>query len=121
VSDRLNELQRQRALVQEHLAWLDREIAAEAGGAHPAAAPQRLASQAGAPAPPRPTVLQQPSPTPTNLAQSEAVADEILSKYHVEPQSLQTKVKRGCFMYFFLALLLVGLCALGLFLYSSRK
>jgi hypothetical protein len=31
MSDRLPELRRQRALVAEHLAWLDREIAAAGG------------------------------------------------------------------------------------------
>ncbi|HZP60009.1 MAG TPA: hypothetical protein VFB27_06750, partial [Opitutaceae bacterium] len=34
-SDHLSELRRQRALVQEHLAWLDREIAAAAGETTP--------------------------------------------------------------------------------------
>lgn len=31
MSDRLNELRRQRALVAEHLAWLDQKIKAETG------------------------------------------------------------------------------------------
>jgi hypothetical protein len=120
VSDRLNELQRQRALVQEHLAWLDREIATESGGAQPTAA-SPLANQPGAPAPLQAAATPRPSSLTANPAQTEAVAQEILAKYKVEPQSLQSNVKRGCFMYFFLAFLLVGLATLGLFLYSARR
>ena len=121
MSDRLNELQRQRALVQEHLAWLDREIAAESGGRETPTAPRPLPSSLAAPPPARPAATAHRPPTAATAALTEAVAGEILSKYQVAPESLETNVKRGCFMYFFLAFLLVGLCALGLFLYSARK
>lgn len=54
MSDRLKEFQRQRALLQEHLAWLDREIARE--GANQPPPPSVSAATPGAPTPPSPEV-----------------------------------------------------------------
>src|SRR5258708_24607243 len=94
MSDRLTELQRQRALAQEQLAWLDREIARESGQALPAAsAPERgpaatprsatagRGSDHSAARPPAGNLAhyQQPGPTPEENGQ------------------------RGSFIFFFLA------------------
>ena len=108
MSDRLRELQRQRSLVQEQLAWLDREIAA-AGGAS---------------APPSPTTARSAPATPLpEMATSESTvaAEAIISKYKRETESLPGKVKLGCFIYFALAFLVVGLGVFALYLYTTRK
>ena len=96
MSDRLTELQRQRALAQEQLAWLDREIARETGAATPA--PTSPAATAATP------------PT-AGLVHAEADAEALLAQYRSDPQALHGDVKRGCFLYFIAAF---GLLALGL-------
>jgi len=85
-SERLAELQRQRALVRDHLAWLDGEIAS-ATGALPAASPNPVA------------------PPPS------AAAEPALF-YEPDPVSAQLSARRGCFLYFAAAVFLFVL-ALG--------
>ena len=90
VSDRLNDLQRQRALAQEQLAWLDREIARETGTpAPPAAVP---AAPATALPPARP--VEQPT-APS--------AEEIIAQFQGQARPVHDEVKRGCLLYFFAA------------------
>ena len=96
MSDRLKDLQRQRALAQEQLAWLDREIARESG-AVPSPAPAPAA-----------TPMTPPAAGPAHAVTD---AEALLAQYRSKPESLQGEVKRGCFLYFFGAL---GLVALGL-------
>ena len=122
MSDRHQELLRQRALVQEHLAWLDREIAAAApnpGGLKlkiPAAAPaSTLRHSADA-------ILAHaaaPAPAPV-ISHREASADAILEDYRVAPDALKTDVRKGCFLYFFAALAFVALVVVGLY-YALRS
>jgi len=93
MSDRLSDLQRQRALAQEQLAWLDREIARESAA---------LGKTAGTPQVPQaamPPVKQEPLVS----------ADELIRQYQEGGRSIQSEVKRGCFIYFFAAFALVGL------------
>ena len=111
--DRLTELQRQRALAQEQVAWLDREIARETGQALPAAfTPER-----GPAATPRPATAVRVA------ADAEArAAEEILAQYQQPGPSMEKDVKRGCYLYFFLALGLLGLFAVGAyFLYINSR
>ena len=91
MSDRLKDLQRQRALAQEQLAWLDREITRESGT-------------------PPPSI---PAPPAGRPVLAEADAEALLAQYRTDPQALQRGVKRGCFLYFFAAfgLLLLGILA----------
>lgn len=108
MSDRLKDLQRQRALAQEQLAWLDREIAREAGQGTPLAAH-----------PPVPRAPETVSPPPAGSAQAAADAEAILAQYQSDPGSLQKNIKRGCYLYFFAAL---GILALGILaLYFFRR
>jgi hypothetical protein len=108
MSDRLKDLQRQRALAQEQLAWLDREIARETSGT------------ATVPSVPAPHVPQPGVPVvPQSPAPSTADADDIIAQYQQQPETVHGEVKRGCFLYFFLALATVGLVVLGLYL--SRR
>src|SRR5205823_1835191 len=119
------ELRRQRALIAEHLAWLDRQIAEAGGMATPAAQPAPQAT---------PTPLAPPGPTPlpkvetagvvaaalkasvaaaTNPPESPEVAakaNAILDEYRTPEASLKTDVRKGCMLYFAAAM---GLLAIG--------
>jgi len=109
MSDRLAELRRQRALLSEHVAWLDREIAAESaktGGTRPASAAPSSETK-----PPASATISSISaliaPNPT-AASAPADADAILNEYRVAPDTLKTDVRKGCLLYFTLALVLLG-------------
>jgi anti-sigma factor RsiW len=132
--DRLQELLQQRALLLQHLAWLDREIAA-ASGTPVAPAPAPVAPPAPS-APPRSpvslpgpgyvasqgaAVLARTAPAPAAPA-GEIVpgADEILEQYRVAPQSLQSDVKKGCLLYFFGAFALLALAILAFYYLNHR-
>lgn len=128
MSDRLRELLRQRALLHEHLAWLDREIReAEKTPDH-----SSLPTGTAPPAPSLPAPLPVPAfPAPAHLhtapaltaaaiprliagvAQSSASAppgaETILDQYRGDSRNLKQDVRKGCFLYFAAALLLVGL------------
>lgn len=135
MSDRLQELLRQRQLVQEQLAWLDREIVTVSGDAPP--------SPPSPPAPMQAPDLSRPTPPPSNFVASQAAAiarhaaaactprsdespqviasaDAILDQYRVQPDSLKTNVSRGCLLYFFCALAGVAVVVTGLY-YALRK
>ena len=101
MSDRLPELRRQRALVAEHLAWLDREIAA-AGG-------ETLATPA-APLPP---------PTQPGDAAGLPVAEKILEEFRREAELSPTNMRQGCIWSFVaaIALLILGVTAIYWFRY----
>lgn len=100
--DRLAQLRRQRALAQEQLDWLDREIAtAEAGaGVKPGPATELTAGKPGSVS--RPAVH-----TPSDAATS-AAEDEILAHYRAGPDALKHDVRKGCLIYFAVALLLLA-------------
>ena len=105
MSDRLPELQRQRALIRDHLAWLDREIAA-----------LQPAAPSGSPPAEGPGAGSRPAPA------TDTQAAEILSHYRQEPVSLQDGVRRGCLLYFFGALgLLVVSVGVAYLLYIRNR
>ena len=134
--DRLDELRRQRALLEQHLDWLDREIAAETqrATAGTRALPQATEAAAAAPAPsiatsnavtPEPTtattvnivnpvVAAAPSlPAPNvpliPLEPSALDPETMMSQYRVAPDSLKQDIRKGCLLYFALAFALLGL------------
>jgi len=113
VSDRLADLQRQRALAQEQVAWFDREIARENG-------------QAALVAPVTPAMVTPVVPRPAAVASDEAAAraaEQIIAQYHDghSPQSAAKDTKRGCYLAFFFALGAVALIVLtAYFIYSRR-
>ncbi|MDI1337647.1 MAG: hypothetical protein PSU94_15800 [Lacunisphaera sp.] len=107
MSDRLKDLQRQRALAQEQLAWIDAEIAKASGQA---------------PAPSQPAISSAPvAPPPRGTAETARLADEILAQYQSETVTSPKDVKRGCYVYFVLAFVLVGLAVAALYFYSGSK
>jgi hypothetical protein len=101
MSERLQELLRQKALLDEHAAWLEREIAAERArtGDRPPAESAPVAPPAASPP-----------------AVTDAETDALLDQYRGTPQSLHQEVRRGCLLYFFAALAVVGLGALIIYL-----
>jgi len=112
MSDRLKDLQRQRALAQEQLAWLDREIARETSGTPPApAAAVSALSAAG---------LAKADPRPAAQPTAVGSADDIIAQYQSEVRPVRDEVKRGCFFYFFAAFGLVGLAILALYFYGRH-
>ena len=91
MSDRLSDLRRQRALVADHLASLDREIAA-----------------AGGEAPATPAALVPPA-NPGSGADLPA-AEKILAEFRSEVERSPAKIRRGCVWSFVcgMALLILG-------------
>lgn len=109
MSERLDDLRRQRALAQEQLAWFDREIARESGQSVPISAP--------APAAP---IAPAPAPIVTDHAARDAAisrtADDIISRYEKPPGNAALDAKKGCYAWFAFAMLTVVLTALGIYL-----
>ena len=87
MSERLRQLQRQQALLREHLAWIESEIARET--AAPAADP----TSAARPSPDGPPAHD---------------ADALLAHYAAEEKQNPDDLRRGCFIVFFLALALIA-------------
>lgn len=140
MSQRLAELQRQRALLQEHLAWLDHEIAGEsARGAGPGtgteiarAAPGSAAPSSGSSVPATATTVASaadttiattvnvvaPASLPTGPSASGGAIhrpDEILDQYRVAPENLRNDIRKGCFLYFALAFVLLAIAVVVLY------
>ena len=105
--DRLDDLHRQRALVQEHLAWLDREIAADKAARRPAPWPPSPPHASAAPA--------SPSPIAAHADETALVAEAIAKDYLVPSAAVKTDVKKGCFLYFALAFVLLAAGVAGLY------
>jgi len=94
--DRLDDLRRQRALVQEQLAWLDREIAAQSSS------------------PARPA---QPSTLPVAPATLPATPEEA---YEPDPAAAGSDARRGCIVTVALALLLLGVVLVAVYFIAYR-
>jgi hypothetical protein len=101
VPDRLDELRRQRALQREHLAWIDREIAALEGSAPaPAAAAPPLIGEI----------------TPDNRD-----AEAILAEYRQPAVSVSKRARMGCLLYFGIALALIAVALTALYFEVSAR
>jgi hypothetical protein len=120
MADRLSELARQRALLSEHLAWLDREIADET-------VKRLVPTQPSIPSTPAPVsnaatpaaqpVTPAPVAPPTSFSAANVVlpspttddGSEILDQYRVTSTSVKQDVRKGCLLYFAAAFVLLGL------------
>ncbi|MEO6876562.1 MAG: hypothetical protein ABI222_17235 [Opitutaceae bacterium] len=107
--DRLDELRKQRALVQQHLTWLDHEIAA--------VTVTRLtlppfAMRSGATRPPIPGATNAPmaAATPASLrpAMNPAAIPE-LAEFQVDPDDVHGDTRRGCILYAAIAVIVMVL------------
>jgi hypothetical protein len=99
VSDRLNELRRQRDLARQQLAWLESEIAAAEGAARAPAPAQGQHAQPAAPVEAR-------------------SAEAILEDFRQAPASIAKQTKLGCVLYFAGAMLLLILAVAAVYLYA---
>jgi hypothetical protein len=100
MSDRLNELRRQRALLQQHLDWLDREINREAGPATPVVS-----------SPSTPT-----SPQDVTTATPEAMPGDFIP----DPESAGRQARLGCWLYLVAAFALLGAILLAIYWTNYR-
>jgi hypothetical protein len=94
--ERLPELRRQRALVREQLAWLDREIASASGEAKP---PGQIP-------PSLPAAHLQPTAPPADGNE----VGELMKSFEEESRSSIDKAKQGCIWFFAAAFVLFALC-----------
>ena len=134
MSDRLIRLLRQRDLLREHQAWLDEEIkvAADQSGATPLppAAMRPPITSSAKPAPAlAPDLARRPAPLPSvDLHPSVPVftppappdVDSILKQYRPSPGSVQSELRRGCFIYVAAALVLLVVSITAFFLLMSK-
>lgn len=118
--DRLAELRRQRALVAQHLAWIDAELTAAGAGRAPAATERpaevgaELAGLEGLPNPAAPAAPEAPASAEAAdpvLALANARADEIIEKYRATEALDPNEAKRGCIV-LFAAFFVLGAAAL---------
>ena len=104
--DRLQELLRQRALIQEHLAWIEREIDSARGGVPPL--PRNSSPEI-------PAKLSSAIPSQANLAapaDSNLDVENIISRFRKDPGALKTDTRRGCLVFFGIAMALLCLGAI---------
>ncbi len=105
--DRLSELCRQRAQIADHLAWLDREIAA-AGST-----PDTLA------APTAPTKHPDVRPN-ASAADSQASAESILQHYRNAAADAPADARAGCLRFFLIGTSLVVLTLFAIYWFGYR-
>ena len=116
MSDRLHELRRQRALVQQHLEWLEAEIETAEKKARGAAAPART--------PAAPNAEQAASPIEAISLREHTTSpefDALLAAQKSAPANSAAEVKRGCFIAFTLLFVVLGLAVFGLYLFSKSR
>jgi hypothetical protein len=110
-SDRLKELQRQRAHAQEQVAWFDREIAREqslAAPVQPVGKPSSPPSAGGVPAPRE--AIKSPAISDIRGADAAGIemdADRLIEKYRDPKRSVHGEFWRGCAIYLIGAVVLV--------------
>lgn len=96
------------------MAWLDGEIAAAQK------VPTTEKKSALAPSL-TPAVVVASKPVEfADAAAAERAAEKIIAQYQQGRESLQSTVKRGCFLYFFIAFALLGAGVLALYLFRTR-
>jgi hypothetical protein len=118
MQDRLAELRRQRALVAEHLAWLDRELGALSTAATPApAVPAPTGTTPVVTAGDTPPTSAVPPATPAPTADIAPAAIELLPE--TKPTEIKQDVRRGCLLYFAIASA-AAIAAIALLVWASQ-
>ncbi len=126
MSDRLQELLHQKALLAEHAAWLEREIAIEQSQIAPppiSIVPPSATDAQPFPLPAEPMVLPAESPIPL-AGPRDAVASRSeagIDQYRREPKAIRNEVTRGCFLYFLAALALFAFSVVAVYLVYRRR
>jgi len=106
--DRLSELCRQRAQIADHLAWLDREIAA-AGGI-----PDALAS-------PKAPKNQLATRLDESTGDSQASAESILQHYRTAAADTPADARAGCLRFFIFGASLIVLTLFAIYWFGYRE
>jgi len=120
--DRLAELRRQRALVAQHLAWIDAELtAAGAGQTSLATNPEPAPAAASASASPIPAPASIISADDPGLALANARADEIIEKYRATEALDPQATRRGCLVLFGALFALGGAALLAIYYFRYAK
>ncbi len=109
MSDRSDELRRQRDLLREHLAWLEREIARERGSTPDEGDPRPL--------PPR---IERPRPT-VAASDADRDAEAILAEFRRSAPAIEQQAKRGCILYFAIVVSVLLAVALGLAYFYTKS
>jgi hypothetical protein len=109
VSDRSDELRRQRDLLREHLDWLEREIAAEDGATNHPAIPRPL--------PPR----IEHSRFSVTASDADRDAEAILAEFRRSSPAIESQTKRGCILYFAIIVGALMAVALGFAYYFTKS
>jgi hypothetical protein len=111
--DRLDELRKQRALVQQHLTWLDHEIAAVTV-TRLTLPPFAMRSSTRPPIAPTATTPSIP------LGSAKPVVVPELSEFQVNPDEVQGDTRKGCIMYAALAFLVLVLILVVIYFVGYR-
>jgi hypothetical protein len=127
--DRLAELRRQRALVAQHLAWIDAELTAAGAGRSPHAgtvSPSAPVAPGTPPenAPPADAELAAAEPAAEidpAVALANARADEIIEKYRATEALDPLAAKRGCLVLFGAFMVLLGATVLAIYFFHYRQ
>jgi hypothetical protein len=96
MSDSLEALRRQHALVRSHLAWLEAEIARAEGTASsptPAVTPTSTLTSSHPPSP-------EPAPAPAPADSATVDTDALLARYGTDSAQSPTALRRGCLIVF---------------------
>lgn len=120
--DRLSKLLQQRALVSQHLSWLDAEIAAVSSPGAISGPPTTQIE--AAPPPPRPAepipLENPPEPAPESLTEANSRADEIIERYRATEALNPAETKRSCLLLMAATFLLGTAILLGVYLLHYR-
>ncbi len=112
MSSRLQELLRQKALLADHAAWLDREIAREQARPESGPAPAPAEFEAEVPAEPEPVV-----PAAVTDPDLDAQAEAIIEQYRDQSPLSRKRIQVGCVLYLVAALILAALPFVAVYLY----
>lgn len=116
--ERLAELQRQRNLVRDHLAWLDREIAASTGSGSATSSPHGAANGPTAASAEFRGTTPTASPTPATESSDGLSLKTVGSSFQPDPGAAALQARRGCLMA--MAIAVVVVCATFAAIYWLR-
>ncbi len=106
MSERLRHLQRQQALLREHLAWIEAEIAREAAPLNTTASLPAVVSNTSTPAAETPAPV--PLPNASRNAEADSHADSLIERYATAERQNPRDIRRGCLLIFTAALLVIS-------------
>ena len=127
MADRLQELLQQRALIKEHLAWIEGEITAASG--RPLASPMAaIAPSSPPPESPTPALPLAPRPAPSTFPatvvsppQARDEHDALIARLAAAEEKPPMPTKRGCWIFFAVTIVALAGAAWLLLRYFYRE